>query len=90
MATINIPTPLRKFTGQKRSFETDKNTLPDALEHLVSEYPDIRKNLFDDTGRLRSYIKIYIGNDEVTPDGNGAVKVDNDTEISIIPAIAGG
>jgi len=90
MATINIPTPLRKFTGQKRNFETDKNTLPDALEHLVSEYPDIRKNLFDDTGRLRSYIKIYIGNDEVTPDGNGAVKVDNDTEISIIPAIAGG
>jgi len=90
MATINIPTPLRKFTNQNRNFETDRDTLPKALEHLVKEYPGIKKNLFDENGNLRSYIKIYIGDDEVKPQDNGSLKLEKNTEISIIPAIAGG
>lgn len=90
MATINIPTPLRKFTNQNRSFETERKDLPGALEELVSEYPEIKKNLFDDNGNVRSYIKIYIGDEEVKPQKNGSLKLDENTEISIIPAIAGG
>lgn len=90
MAIINIPTPLRKFTNQNRTFETEKNDLPGALEDLVSEYPEIKKNLFDDNGNVRSYIKIYIGDEEVKPQDNGSLILDENTEISIIPAIAGG
>lgn len=90
MATINIPTPLRKFTNQNRSFETERKDLPGAFEELVSEYPEIKKNLFDDNGNVRSYIKIYIGDEEVKPQKNGSLKLDENTEISIIPAIAGG
>ena len=90
MAIINIPTPLRKFTNQNRTFETQRNDLPGALEDLVNEYPEIKKNLFDDNGNVRSYIKIYIGDEEVKPQDNGSLKLNENTEISIIPAIAGG
>lgn len=90
MATIHIPTPLRKFTGQNRSFKTDKRTLNGAIEDLIETYPDVKTNLLDESGNVRSYVKIYIGDDEVKPSQNGDVQLKDETEVSIVPAIAGG
>lgn len=90
MAKIIIPTPLRKFTDQNRNFTTDKDTLSDAIQQFVEEYPDVKNNLLDDEGNVRSFIKIYIGDDEVDPNENGSIELSEDTEVSIVPAIAGG
>lgn len=90
MATIHIPTPLRKFTGQNRSFQTEKSTLSGAIEDLVDTYPDVKSNLLDENGNVRSYVKIYIGDDEVKPSENGNAELKDETEVSIVPAIAGG
>lgn len=90
MATIIIPTPLRKYTEQNRTFQTQQNSLSDAISQFVEEYPEVKQNLLDKDGNIRSYIKIYIGDEEVRPDQNGSVELTEDTEVSIIPAIAGG
>ena len=90
MAKIIIPTPLRKYTNQNRTFETDKETLSDAIRQFVDEYPEVKDNLLDDEGSVRSYIKLYIGDEEVNPAENGSRELEEDTEVSIIPAIAGG
>ena len=90
MATIIIPTPLRKFTDQNRSFESDKNTLEDALQQFVEAYPDVKNNLLDETGNVRSFIKIYIGEEEINPKQDNTIALAQETEISIVPAIAGG
>ncbi|MFH5833172.1 MoaD/ThiS family protein [Halalkalibaculum sp. DA384] len=90
MAKIIIPTPLRKFTDQNRSFITTEDTLSGAIQQLIEEYPDVKSNLLDDDGNVRSFIKVYIGDDEVDPNENGSVELAKDTEISIVPAIAGG
>ena len=90
MAKIVIPTPLRKFTNQNRSFETDKNNLSDAIDQFVDAYPEVKENLLDEDGNVRSYIKIYIGDEEVSPSENGSLELSDDTEVSIVPAIAGG
>lgn len=90
MATINIPTPLRKYTGQKRTFETDKKTLSEAIGEFTDTYPEVKQNLLDDDDNIRSYIKVYIGDEEVNPAKNGNLQLEDDTEVSIIPAIAGG
>lgn len=90
MAKIIIPTPLRKFTGHNRNFETEKDNLSDALQDFVGEYPDVEKNLLDEKGNVRSFIKIYIGDNEVDPNDNGSITLSEDTEVSIVPAIAGG
>ena len=90
MAKIIIPTPLRKFTNQNRSFETQKTNLSEAIRQFVDEYPEVKENMLDEQGNVRSYIKIYIGDEEVNPAENGSVTLSEDTEISIVPAIAGG
>lgn len=90
MATIHIPTPLRKYTDQQRTFETDEQTLSEAINHLISTYPEVKDNLLDEEGQVRSFIKVYIGDDEVKPGEDNSVTLSNDTEVSIIPAIAGG
>ena len=90
MATIIIPTPLRKFTDQNRHYETHKENLSDALGDFVEQYPEVKENLLDEEGNVRSYIKIYVGDDEVQPGENGSITLSEDTEVSIVPAIAGG
>lgn len=90
MAKIIIPTPLRKFTDQNRDYTTNKQTLSEAIDQFVNEYPDVKENMLDNDGNIRSYIKIYIGDEEVNPANNNTIKIEPDTEISIVPAIAGG
>lgn len=90
MATIIIPTPLRKYTNQNRRFETQKSNLSDAIAQFIDEHPEVKQNLLDEDGNIRSYIKIYIGDEEVDPAKNGSITLDEDTEVSIVPAIAGG
>ena len=90
MAKIIIPTPLRKYTDQNRQFETQQDNLSDAIQQFVSAYPKVKQNLLDEDGKIRSYIKLYIGTEEVQPAKNGTVSLKEDTEVSIVPAIAGG
>lgn len=90
MATLIIPTPLRKYTNQNRKFETGKDNLSDAIQQFVDEYPKVKENLLDEDGEVRSYIKLYIGDEEVDPAKNGSIELADDTEVSIVPAIAGG
>ncbi|HKL18816.1 MAG TPA: MoaD/ThiS family protein [Halalkalibaculum sp.] len=90
MAKIIIPTPLRKYTEQNRTFKTDKSNLSGAIRQFVETYPEVKQNLLDEEENLRSYIKIYIGEDEINPAGNNDVSLEEDTEVSIVPAIAGG
>jgi len=90
MATIIIPTPLRKYTNQNRKFETTEDNLSDAIQQFIDEYPEVKQNLLDEDGNVRSYIKLYIGDEEVNPAENGSTQLTDDTEVSIVPAIAGG
>ena len=90
MATIEIPTPLRKFTDRNRTYDTQKQDLQEALNELVDTYPGLKENLFTEDGTLRSYVKIYVDDEEIDGLENGSGKIDEDSTISIIPAIAGG
>lgn len=90
MAKIIIPTPLRKFTDQERSYTTDASSVEEGIQALVEAYPDLKKNLLNENGQVRSFIKIYVGDSEVKPGDTANTEVAEDTVISIVPAIAGG
>lgn len=90
MAKLIIPTPLRKYTEQNRTFETEQKNLSDAIGQFIDEYPEVKGNLLDEDGNIRSYIKLYIGDEEVDPAKNRSIELQEDTEVSIVPAIAGG
>ncbi|MFA0964227.1 MoaD/ThiS family protein [Roseivirga sp. BDSF3-8] len=90
MAKLIIPTPLRKFTGNQSSLDASGQTVNDALEQLALTYPDLQKQIFDDQGKLRNFIKVYVGDEDIKGLNNGETRVGNESVISIVPAIAGG
>jgi len=90
MAKLIIPTPLRKFSENEATFETAAFTVADAVAELVNEYPDLGKHLLDNNGKIRSFIKIFVGEDDIRSLQGEDTPLEIDTIVSIVPAIAGG
>jgi len=90
MAKIIIPTPLRKFTANQASFESPKASVAEAIGELTAAYPDLRRHLLGDDGKLRPFIKVYVGEEDIKVLEGEQTPVGEQTLISIIPAIAGG
>lgn len=90
MATIKIPTPLRKFTQQASQVEVEADTVEDAVQELVKQYPGLQKHLLDEQGRIRSYVNIFVGDRNIRDLQQGQTAVATQQTISIVPAIAGG
>ncbi len=90
MATIIIPTPLRKFTNNSSRLQLEANSIQEAVNELTLNFPDLKKHLLDENGKLRSYINIFVGNEDIRNLQQEETVVQQDSVISIIPAIAGG
>ena len=90
MATLIIPTPLRKFTNGNAVFEASATSVNELLLALSFENEGIKKHLFDDAGELRSFIRVYVGDEDINELEGGNTKIDDGDEVIIIPAIAGG
>lgn len=90
MATVIIPTPLRKFTNNTAKLKVQAQNVQDTIHQLTSNFPDLKKHLLDEKGNVRSFVNIFIGNDDIRNLQQEKTIVKDDTIISIIPAIAGG
>ena len=90
MATIIIPTPLRKFTNNTARLNIEANTIAQTVNELTLNFPDLKKHLLDDNGNIRSFVNIFVGNDDIRSLQQGETVVESDSVISIVPAIAGG
>ena len=89
--TIHIPTPLRTFTAGNESVKAQGATVAAALETLVTQHPELRKNLFDAEGKLRSFVNLYLNEDDIRYlPSKEATPVKDTDELTIIPSIAGG
>jgi molybdopterin converting factor small subunit len=90
--TILIPTPLRRFVGGSKSLEVIAETVQGALTALADQSPELHQQLFDDQGHLRSFVNVFLGEDNVrdlAPAG-GAVAVHDGDVLTLLLAIAGG
>ena len=90
MATVIIPTPLRKFTNNTAKLEVNANTIEETVNELTLNFPDLKKHLLDEKGQIRSFINIFVGDSDIRDLQQEKTTVKNDTLISIVPAIAGG
>lgn len=90
MATIIIPTALRQYAGGQEEVNLAAGTVDTVLGALTEKYPDLRRQLYSDSGRLRNFVNIYLNDDDVRFLEKGATPVSEADTISIIPAIAGG
>jgi molybdopterin synthase sulfur carrier subunit len=90
MAKVIIPTPLRKFTDNQAAFEANAENVYDAISALADAYPDIHKHLFDDKNQIRSFLRIYLGDEDINVLDKEKTTLKAEDTLSIIPAIAGG
>ncbi|HVA65012.1 MAG TPA: MoaD/ThiS family protein [Terriglobales bacterium] len=87
---IHIPTPLRAFTGQQATVEAQGRDVGEALEDLVRTHPPLRAQLFNADGQLRSFVNVYLNDEDIRYTGSGKTPVNASDTISIVPSIAGG
>lgn len=90
MATVVIPTPLRKFTGNSSKINVEGSTISEVLQSLTAKFPDLKKHLFDTEDKVRPFINIFVGEDDIRNLQQQNTPVGDTTTISIVPAIAGG
>jgi molybdopterin converting factor small subunit len=89
MATIKIPTPLRAYTAGQAVVTVSGTTVDEVLIDLTEQHPGLKQHLFED-GELRSFVNIFIGEDNTRDlDGTATIVKEGDT-LRIIPSIAGG
>ena len=90
MAKILIPTALRQFTEQSDSVDVTGATVREALDQLTVRYPNIKKNLFNDQGKLRSFVNVYVNDEDIRYLDKDGTKLTGSETISIVPSVAGG
>ena len=88
--SVRIPTILRTYTGGESEVTAQGGTLAEVLDDLDANYSGIKARILDDTGELRRFVNVYVGNDDVRFLDNLATPTPDGTQISVIPAVAGG
>lgn len=87
---VRVPTILRTYTEGASEVEADGSTLREVLDDLESRHSGIRARILDDAGQLRRFVNVYVGNDDVRfLDGLDTATPDR-SQVSVIPAVAGG
>ena len=87
---ILIPTPLRPFTGKQDAVEVDGATIGELLPNLTTKYEGLKPHLYNDQGKLRSFVNVYLNDEDIRYLEKEKTPVKPGDTISIIPSVAGG
>lgn len=90
MATIFVPTPMRKVTGGQGKIQIDAATLQEAIEHAEQAYPGFRERVLDNQGEIKRFINVFINGVDVRTLQGRETPVQDKDEVAVIPAMAGG
>lgn len=91
MATkILIPTPLRPYTDKQDAVEAVGSTVGELLTNLTTRHAGLRPHLYNDQGKLRSFVNIYVNDEDIRFLKKEQTPVSAGDTISIVPSVAGG
>ncbi len=87
---VRIPSSLQQLTAGQKEVQVGGRTVAAVIAELDQDYPGIKDRLLDDTEQLRRFVNIYLNEEDVRFLDGLATRVPENSEISIIPAVAGG
>ncbi|MDQ4075878.1 MAG: MoaD/ThiS family protein [Chloroflexota bacterium] len=90
MATVFVPTPLRRLTGGESKVAVEASTVQEVIEQLESAHPGVKERLLDEDGEIKRFINVFVDGEEIRGLQGGETPVNERSEVSIIPAMAGG
>ncbi len=88
--TVRVPGALRDAVGGTTKLEAKGHTLGEVIEDLDARYPGFRGRVLDEHGELRTYVSVFIGEQDARSVGGTGANVPEDGEVMVIPAMAGG
>ena len=88
--SVRIPTILRTYTSGDSEVSAEGATLAEVLDNLEASHAGIRARILDDSGDIRRFVNVYVGNDDVRFLDGLATATPDGAQLSIIPAVAGG
>ena len=87
---VMIPTPLRPFAGKRDHVDVAAQTVGEALASLISQHGELRRHLYQDDGRLRSFVNVYVNDEDIRYLQKESTPLREGDTVSIVPSIAGG
>ncbi len=90
MAILRIPTPLRSYTNGQVEVNVGGNTVAEAMQHLVEQFPTLKPHLYNGEGRLRPFVNLFVGENNVNDLQGLETQLDENARLILIPSIAGG
>ena len=88
--SVRIPTILRSYTGGAAEVSAEGGTLREVIAGLNAEFPGVGSRILDDTGKIRRFVNVYVGDEDVRLAQGLDTPVPPGTQVSVIPAVAGG
>jgi molybdopterin converting factor small subunit len=88
--TVRIPTQLRTLSGGASEVNVDADTVEGVLKALDARHPGFGERLFDDAGKLRRFVNVFVADEDIRFLDGLASPVAPGTVVSIVPAVAGG
>jgi molybdopterin converting factor small subunit len=88
--SVRIPTILRTYTSGESEVSAEGATLAEVIDDLEANFSGIKARILDDQGAIRRFVNVYVGNDDVRFLENLETKTPDGTQVSVIPAVAGG
>ena len=88
--SVRIPTILRTYTGGAAEVTAEGGTLREVLAKLDAAYPGLAGRILDESGKLRRFVNVYVGEEDVRLAAGLDTQVPPGTQVSVIPAVAGG
>lgn len=90
MAKVLIPTPLRQYVGKQDALQVSGKTVGEILTQITNEHQELKRHLYTDEGRLRSFVNVYVNDEDIRYLSKDQTPVQDGDTVSIVPSIAGG
>ncbi|HEV2422355.1 MAG TPA: MoaD/ThiS family protein [Candidatus Acidoferrales bacterium] len=87
---VMIPTPLRQYAEKRESVDLEAKTVAEALSSLTSQFGELKRHLYSDDGRLRSFVNVYVNDEDIRYLQKEKTALQQGDTVSIVPSIAGG
>jgi molybdopterin synthase sulfur carrier subunit len=87
---IAIPSPLQQYTESKDTVDLNARTVAEALSELAARYEGLRKHLFTEAGKLRTFVNVYLNDEDVRFLQREATPLRDNDVLAIVPTVAGG
>jgi sulfur-carrier protein len=90
MATVLVPTPLRRLTGGQGKLTVEGSTIGALIQSIDQQYPGISAKILDDEGNIKRFINVFVNESEIRTLQGLATPLQAHDQVSIVPAMAGG